>query len=74
MLRRDVAEARRVVDEALARWPDSPALLVVAINVAKRSGDFPSWLEHAERLLAIEPDNDALRQSYEVTKRMLKRS
>jgi len=61
-------EAESLTDQALAQWPDHPALLVAAADTAALAGDTQRALRYMERLLAIEPDNMRLRQSYEATK------
>jgi hypothetical protein len=42
--------------------------LVAAADTAALAGDTQRALRYMERLLAIEPDNMRLRQSYEATK------
>jgi hypothetical protein len=61
-------DAESLAAQALAQWPDHPALLAAAADIAELAGDTQGWLRYVERLLAAEPDNVRLRQSYEEAK------
>jgi tetratricopeptide (TPR) repeat protein len=54
---RDLVRAKEIADQALTRWPDSPAALTAAHHVAAQRGDIPAKIDALQRLLQIEPDN-----------------
>jgi cephalosporin hydroxylase len=54
---RNLRDAWGLVEEALARWPDAPAVLFAAYNAAMQSGNRALELEFLRRLAALEPDN-----------------
>jgi hypothetical protein len=59
---RDLAKAWTVLNDALARWPDHPGLLLCAYNIAKQRGDRVRMVEYLGRLSALENDNPALQE------------
>jgi hypothetical protein len=67
----DFARAETLVAEALARWPDHPAVLAAAVNAAEMSGDERGKLVYIERFVRLEPDNQPLRKYYEESKAKL---
>ena len=54
---RNLREAWGLVEEALAKWPDAPAVLFAAYSAAMQSGNKVLELEFLRRLAALEPDN-----------------
>jgi cephalosporin hydroxylase len=57
---RNLREAWGLVEEALAKWPDAPAVLFAAYSAAMQSGNKALELEFLRRLAALEPDNGEL--------------
>ena len=57
---RSLSEAWALVEEALAKWPDDPAVLFAAYNASMQSGNAALELEFLRRLAASEPDNHEL--------------
>jgi len=54
---RCLPEAQALVEQALAKWPDDPAVQVAAYNAARKSGNRTLALEFLRRLAASEPGN-----------------
>jgi hypothetical protein len=65
------AEAEALVTDALAKWPDHPALLLAAINLATARGDMRAKLGYLERQLKLEPDNASIQRFCEETRSKL---
>jgi hypothetical protein len=60
----DHARALQLVADALAKWPDHPAVLSAASNAAVMRGDMRAKLAYVERFVRLEPGNATLRQYY----------
>jgi hypothetical protein len=60
MRARSLRDAWNLLEEALARWPDHPAVLFAAYSAALRSGNRTLELGFLRRLAALEPDNGAV--------------
>jgi len=63
MMAGEVAKGAALVGDALAKWPDHPALLSVASQIAQARGDARGNLDCLRRLARLEPDNAALQQA-----------
>jgi len=64
---RSLPEAQMLVDQALARWPDDPAVQVAAYNAARISGNRQVELAFLRRLAASEPGNAGLQSLLRTT-------
>jgi hypothetical protein len=58
---RNLRDAWGLVEEALAKWRDSPAVLFMAYSAAMQTGNKALELEFLRRLAALEPDNGEVR-------------
>jgi tetratricopeptide (TPR) repeat protein len=61
--RGDYAEARRLVDEAVAAAPDYPLVYQYSANVAFLAGDRAAAIAALEKGIALEPGNALFRQN-----------
>ena len=61
-------EALKTLQHALANWPDNVSLLTAAANLASRAAEKTAQLRYLERAVAIEPQDNALRQMLERAK------
>ncbi len=71
VLTRNYSGSEIVLAEALAKWPDHPALLKRGAMMADARGDARTKLRFLERLVAKEPDNVSLRQEFEAASQRL---
>lgn len=55
-LGKDYPKAMTLARDALAKWPDNPALLLAAFNAAAGCNELQSKLDYVERLHRLEPD------------------
>src|SRR5262249_38048013 len=62
---RSFAPADTHVAGALPQWPDHPALLFAAMNLADMRGDARAKIGYLERFVQLEPGNEPLRKFYE---------
>jgi hypothetical protein len=60
MRARSLRDAWNLLEEALARWPNEPAVLHAAYSASRRSGNQPLAVEFLRRLAALEPGNAAV--------------
>ena len=58
--RRQFAEARRLLDRALAREPRNPALLFDVMHVLDDAGDFDELMRFAEHAVTMDPDSASI--------------
>jgi tetratricopeptide (TPR) repeat protein len=49
------AQAQRVFDDMLRRWPDDPYALASRAHLLAQAGNLPAALADSERLVAVEP-------------------
>ncbi|HSH49219.1 MAG TPA: hypothetical protein VK991_11600 [Halomonas sp.] len=59
---KELKEARRHLEPALARWPDNIRVLTAALDTAVASGAFKKAAGFARRILAIDPINATARE------------
>jgi hypothetical protein len=57
---KSLAEAQALMEQALARWPDEPNVLLAAYNLSKQSGNRQLELTFLRRLASLEPGNHDL--------------
>lgn len=60
---KQLKDTRRLLNTALERWPNEPALLVEAIELSTTSGAFKKATGFARRLLELDPINNRARES-----------
>lgn len=61
--KRDLKQARPILEQALARWPDDPPVLIEALETAVSGGAFKKAAGFARRILALDPINSTAKAS-----------